>query len=225
MRKINCFVLLIIILMACSKAEEPTDLSEKEVIVKDIDGNEYTAVTIDGTTWLWENLRSSRYRNGTPIPEITDNESWASTNSGAYSWFNNIDESEKGHGKLYNWEAATCCNICPEGYRLPTLKDFYEVKGVLSDYFCDDPLECLPYISWITKAGTGEGMRDQNGRFPFEKEGFSGFWTIESINDLEASIFKLEDENRGLASSYAGRFGESKQNKKAGLSIKCVKIQ
>lgn len=220
MKKINCFILLSLILFACSE-EEPSNLSEKEVIVKDIDGNEYTAVTLGGATWLWENLRTSRYRDGTPIPEITDNEAWRSTNSGAYSWFNNINETEEGYGKLYNWEAATCCDICPEGYRLPNLEDFYKVKGILSGYFCNH-LDCPPYFVWITKAGTGEGMRDSNGRFTLVKEGFSGFWTNDSKDDFEAAIFKLGNEDK--PPSYAGRFWESMENKKAGLSIKCVKI-
>jgi len=227
MKKINCFIVLSIILLACSKEEEPSDLSEKKVIVKDIDGNEYTAVTVDGATWLWENLRTSRYQDGTPIPEITDNEAWASTNSGASSWFNNINESGKGYGKLYNWEAATCCAICPEGYRLPTLEDFYKVIGRFSRNFCERDLECTNYTTWITKIGTGEGKRNFDGSFLIDKTVYTGLWTNDSVYENDAPIFHIIGFYDTYVSpqQYSGFFEESKENKKAGLSIKCIKIQ
>ena len=57
---------------------------EKEYgIVVDIDGNQYKTIQIGDQVWMAENLRTTHYRNGKEIPNITDEE-WANQTSGAY---------------------------------------------------------------------------------------------------------------------------------------------
>ena len=57
--------------------------------ITDIDGNYYNIVTIGSQVWLGENLKTTRYNDGTPIPNVTDNIAWASLTSPAYCWFRN----------------------------------------------------------------------------------------------------------------------------------------
>jgi uncharacterized protein (TIGR02145 family) len=55
----------------------------------DIDGNIYKWVVIGDHRWMAENLRTTKYKNGTTIPEITDNTDWANDTSGARCAYDN----------------------------------------------------------------------------------------------------------------------------------------
>ncbi len=98
--------------------------------VKDIDNNRYDIITIGTQTWMAENLKTTRYNDGTLIPLITDNTLWgnASTNaSPGYSWYNAPNESSNliAYGALYNWYAINTTangnkNVCPTGWHVPT---------------------------------------------------------------------------------------------------------
>lgn len=91
--------------------------------VTDIDGNIYHTVTIGTQTWMVENLKTTHYRNGDPIPNITDNSAWGNLTTGAYSNYNNdaIFADTYSYGKLYNWYAvADIRNIAPSGWHVPT---------------------------------------------------------------------------------------------------------
>jgi hypothetical protein len=56
----------------------------KKNFVTDIDGNIYNTVTIGTQVWMVENLKATKYRNGDPIPKVTDNNSWNKLTTDAY---------------------------------------------------------------------------------------------------------------------------------------------
>ena len=101
----------------------------------DIDGNNYTTVTIGAQCWMAENLRTTRYRNGDPIPNVTDNTAWAALNTGAFSWYNNDAASyQTTYGALYNWySVADSRNICPTGWHVPTDDELTTLTTFLGD--------------------------------------------------------------------------------------------
>jgi uncharacterized protein (TIGR02145 family) len=89
----------------------------------DQDGNVYKTVTIGTQTWMAENLRTTKYRDGTAITDVTDNKAWRNLTTGAYGCGNytNIPDSLATYGRLYNWYAATDSrNIAPSGWHVPT---------------------------------------------------------------------------------------------------------
>ena len=69
---------------------------------------------------MTENLRTTVYANGDPIPNITDGFLWSNLTSGALAHFNNDNQIENPYGKLYNWHAvADSRNVCPAGLHIP----------------------------------------------------------------------------------------------------------
>ncbi len=55
----------------------------------DLDGNKYNTKTFGNQVWIKENLKVTKYRDGSDIPNVTDNEAWSNQKAGAYSWYNN----------------------------------------------------------------------------------------------------------------------------------------
>jgi len=91
--------------------------------MSDQDGNVYKTVTIGTQTWMAENLRTSKYRNGTTIPNISDSLAWVALSTGAYCTYENTSDNIRIeiYGRLYNWYAATDSrNIAPAGWHVPT---------------------------------------------------------------------------------------------------------
>ena len=72
--------------------EERVFTTRKELTygsVTDIDGNVYRTYVINGFNWIVENLRVTRFNDGTPISNITGNSEWANAMCPAYSWYDN----------------------------------------------------------------------------------------------------------------------------------------
>jgi hypothetical protein len=57
--------------------------------ITDADGNVYTSVKIVQQEWMAENLRTTKYSDGTSIPNITDDTEWYNLSTGAWSHYIN----------------------------------------------------------------------------------------------------------------------------------------
>ncbi|RLE69902.1 MAG: hypothetical protein DRJ45_05955 [Thermoprotei archaeon] len=97
-------------------------------IAADADGNVYQTFVVAGQCWT-SNLRTTRYSDGTRIPNIEDKNEWKTMASPAYGCnkkVSGVDSLEK-FGLLYNWYVVDPDNqkkIAPEGWRVPTIEDF-----------------------------------------------------------------------------------------------------
>ncbi|MFM7105764.1 MAG: fibrobacter succinogenes major paralogous domain-containing protein, partial [Flavobacteriales bacterium] len=68
-----------------------------------------------------ENLNTSIYRNGDPIPTNLNTDTWWNTTSGAWAYYNNDANYACPYGKLYNWYAcADARQLCPVDWHVPT---------------------------------------------------------------------------------------------------------
>ena len=105
---------------------------KQEGTVADIDGNVYRTITIGKQEWMAENLRTTQYRNGTPIVNITDMDEWdANESTGAWAYYDNDESMDTVYGKLYNWYAVTDSQgLCPQDWHVPSGDEW----NVLTDY-------------------------------------------------------------------------------------------
>jgi uncharacterized protein (TIGR02145 family) len=102
--------------------------------VTDIDGNVYHTVVIGTQTWMVENLKTTKYRNGDAIPNISDF-SWPTTTFGGYCSYLNSTYNKSTFGYMYNWYAAMDSrNLAPAGWHIPSDAEW----KTLSDYLGGD---------------------------------------------------------------------------------------
>jgi len=94
--------------------------------ISDIDGNSYNTVLIGTQCWTKENLKVTKYNDGTDIPDLTTSISnpWAPT-SGARTGYVGSGVPSSGYvgtyGYLYNWYAVNDSRkLCPIGWHVPT---------------------------------------------------------------------------------------------------------
>lgn len=105
----------------------------KEGTLTDIDGNVYHYITIGNQRWMVENLRTTRFRNGTVIPTTTPVDQpiaseWGMSFNPIYQWPAGGDESNvEKYGRLYTQDAMLSDLLAPEGCRIPTNEDWDEL--------------------------------------------------------------------------------------------------
>jgi len=123
-----CLIILSCLPQSCQKddeAEIPEIRITNPVIiiqygsVKDTEGNNYKTAQIDTLMWMAENLATTKYNDGTSIPNETG--SWSNLTTGAYCWYNHNKETYGNiYGALYNWYAVNTGKLCPIGWHVPS---------------------------------------------------------------------------------------------------------
>ena len=88
-------------------------------IVNDIDGNSYHSVIIGTQVWMVENLKTTKFRNGDPIPYFTQ------SYDRGYCWYNDDIANKDPYGAIYNYYTATDIRgICPLGWHVPSIAEW-----------------------------------------------------------------------------------------------------
>jgi uncharacterized protein (TIGR02145 family) len=91
--------------------------------VTDIEGNVYQTIKIGTQWWMSENLKTTKYNDGTSIPLVEDYQIWSNifnVPAPAYCWFNNTVLYKDTYGALYNWHAVNTGILAPTGWHVPT---------------------------------------------------------------------------------------------------------
>ena len=155
--------------------------------VTDIDGNVYKTVKIGNQVWMAENLKVTRYRNGDPIPYVTDNSQWANLSSGAYCNYDNNTSYAAKYGRLYNWSAVKDRRgLAPAGWRVPTDADWQKLIDYLGgESVAGDKLKEAGITYWKspnTTANNASGFTALPGGYrhygngTFDLIGLSAYW-------------------------------------------------
>lgn len=95
--------------------------------VTDASGNIYHTVKIGDQIWTVENLRTTKYRDGSDIINIVNDAEWSTTTEGGYCKNPNIPDYVKTYGYIYNWYAIDNSkghNIAPDGWHVPTKQEW-----------------------------------------------------------------------------------------------------
>lgn len=194
-----------------------------ELTVTDIDGNVYHTVTIGTQTWMVENLKVTKYRNGSTIPNVTDNTAWSNLTTGACCDYNNIASNSITYGKLYNWYAVNDSNnIAPTGWHVPTDAEWTILTTYLGgETVAGGKLKEAGKTHWdISTDATNEsgftalpgGYRiNSNGAFLFIRS--AGYWWSSGIDPVIRHL--------NYDYSYVDKFNS--YNKQVGYSVRCVK--
>lgn len=100
--------------------------AQQQGTVKDQEGNTYKTVVINGKTWMSENLRATKFNDGSPIKVATIG---VRELSPAMYWYDNNKNSAKSnmYGALYNWKVITSKNVCPLNWRVSSLNDWNDL--------------------------------------------------------------------------------------------------
>ncbi|MBL7124087.1 MAG: fibrobacter succinogenes major paralogous domain-containing protein, partial [Actinobacteria bacterium] len=202
------------------------EIAEEADIVTDIDGNVYHTVTIGTQVWMVENLKVTHYRNGDPIPNVTDGTQWESLKTGAYCSYNNDVNNAITYGSLYNWYAVNDSrNIAPEGWHVPTNAEWETLEMYLGGSVASGKMKETGITHWNSPntGATNEsgftalpgGYRDYYG--PFYLIGYDGFWWSATKSSDPYTWHRLLSYD----SSSIGRYGSF--SGELGCSIRCLR--
>lgn len=124
-KQLHILLLVIGVLFLTSSCHKDLLISPTDNLMKDIDGNVYKKVTIGDQTWMAENLRTTKYNDGTQIPYITVDSIWSNTDTAGYCWYDNNKEKYKyPYGALYRWRTVETGKLCPSGWHVPSVNEW-----------------------------------------------------------------------------------------------------
>lgn len=199
--------------------------------VKDIDGNVYKTVTIGTQIWMAENLKTTKFNDGTVIQlSLHDANQWAdhtvaASKTPAFCWlYDSASVYKNRYGAFYNGFTITKGNLCPTGWHVPTDQDWTILVTYLGgEDIAGGKLKETGTINWSdpNTGATNEfkftaraaGSISDNGSNWHPR--FNGFWWSSTIND-EKSLWTrvINCNSAGIRRSFS--------NKHEGNSVRCI---
>jgi len=176
--------------------------------VSDIDGNIYKTIKIGTQTWMAENLKTTRYNDGTPIYLVTDNTTWTNLTTGAYCWYNNAISHKAVYGALYNWNAVNTGKLAPTGWHVPTTAELLTISGAKETGF----------NHWISPntGGTNEsGFTALPNGIRYVEGVFGGIGIFAFIWSSSAGMMAVYNDQSFISVGSGHKTG--------GFSVRCVK--
>jgi uncharacterized protein (TIGR02145 family) len=190
------------------------------------DGEIYKWIRIGRQVWMAENLRSTSYRDGTPVPTVPTDDVWSKLGTGALCWPDNEPANKNTYGALYNYYAvADGRNICPEGWHVPTIDEWRVLENQLGGKdVAGGRMKDLASNLWKV-APTGEGNESGlsavpaggRGRLgsPVDTGRYATWWSSTSESPDFAWHWGLYPDRAEIRSNPG--------HKGSGFSVRCVK--
>ena len=195
----------------------------------DLDGNVYKTVTIGTQTWMAENLRTTRYNDGTSIPDRTDITEWSHYFTGAYCNYNNTKNADSiaTYGRLYNWYAVQSGKLAPQGWHVPSDAEWTSLTNYLGGAgVAGGKLKETGTMHWSSPNTESNnesgftalpgGLRYSDGAF--SALGSSGYWWSSSESSAQNPWYRWL-----LGNNYNGVRRFQGTSKMFGFSVRCVR--
>lgn len=206
--------------------------------ITDIDNNTYKTVYIGDQLWMAENLKTTKFNDGTDIDQVTDKSLWINKTSPAWTYYNNSDVNNQTYGKLYNWYVANSTskgdkNVCPSGWRVPTDLDWDELINYLDSTadgglnypnVAGSKLKQVGITNWASPNSDATnstlfsalpgGLRGGNGEF-YSIGNVAYFWSKTEKDTDNAWYRALNNLNSNTNKNHTVKTN--------GLSIRCIK--
>jgi uncharacterized protein (TIGR02145 family) len=194
-------------------------------------------VTIGTQVWQSTNLNVATYRDGTPIPQVTDPTAWANLTTGAWCYYNNTIANDTTYGKLYNWYAVAGIHdndpntpnkiLAPEGWHVPTDAEWTKLTTFLGgDNVAGGKMKATGTSLWLSPntgatnsssfTGLPAGCRLYGGTFG--NGGANCDWW--SSSESEGSTTSALNRYLGYGNGNAWRGSRNKGN---GFSVRCLR--
>jgi uncharacterized protein (TIGR02145 family) len=198
--------------------------------ITDVDGNTYKTVKIGTQVWMAENLKTTKYSDGTTIPNVVDNTQWENNTTGAWSYYENDAANNVKYGKLYNWYAVSKTtngnkNICPIGWHVPTDAEWTVLTDYLSgEYVAGGKMKEVDTISWQSPntdatntslfTGLPGGYRIVDGHYV--AIGNYCYWWSSTEDNTNGAFLRYLYYYDGGADRFSG-------SKNLGFSLRCLR--
>ena len=205
--------------------------------LNDIVGNTYKTIEIGSQTWMAENLKTSKYNDGTDIPNIIDQIEWVNLTTPGYCWYLNDESKYKNtYGALYNWHTMKTGKLCPTGWHVPGKEEWITLSSYLGgEGIAVGKSRESGTIHWVatnTEVNNSSGFTALPGgtrtvflqeHYPdfdyFVNLGYAGdFWS----SDEEPHLFGGPNLGSSWYFYYDNSGGNWAHEKSAGLSVRCV---
>lgn len=197
-------------------------------------------VTIGTQVWTNKNLDVTTYRDGTPIPQVTDPTAWAALTTGAWCYYNNDPANGAIYGKLYNWyavagiyDAASLTDpllrkqLAPIGWHVPNNTEWTTLRNYLGGTIAGGAMKAIGTSLWAspnTDATNSSGFTGLPGGNQTLSMSFGtnigtfGYWWTSSELSLGSTT-----ASRHTLSSSSSNLSSSSVNKAYGQSVRCVR--
>jgi uncharacterized protein (TIGR02145 family) len=181
--------------------------------------------TICGKDWMKKNLDVSTYRNGDPIPQVTDPSEWLGLTTGAWCYYENNSANGTVYGKLYNWYAVNDPRgLAPAGWHVATDAEWTAMTTCLGgETVAGGALKEAGDTHWWnnTDATNSSGFTalpagyraDLFYNITYE----TYFWTSTEVDGSTALARYLQFTNGGIHTDLPG------DGKYAGVSVRCTR--
>jgi len=219
---------LLLILSLLAGCNSGSDKDQNIEQVRDIDENFYNIIQIGNQVWMSENLKTTTYSDGTPIPMVEDYEEWASLSLPAYSWYNNDSLNAEDYGALYNFYAVESEKLCPDGWHVPSDEDWIELESFLGvaesgggalkeegiSHWKTPNAQATNVSGFTARPG---GYRSYNGTFNLIR--IDGFWWSSSVKNWYGQTNRVVYRNLKYDEQGIFRPIAEKAN---GFSVRCI---